>query len=139
MSAEKKTVDVGSEDVASGKVFNHSDGDIAAAYANELYEENAYTAAEEKRLRWKLDLHLVPILWFNISLSALDKITTSTAALYGMKADTGLTGDRYSWVGSAFYVCRLQASMEYVLNCHLVWLPALVFSRRRAFAKATHC
>jgi hypothetical protein len=34
----------------------------------------------------------------------MDKVTTATAALYGFRADTGLTGDRYSWVGSAFYV-----------------------------------
>jgi ACS family allantoate permease-like MFS transporter len=33
----------------------------------------------------------------------MDKVTTATAALYGFRADTGLAGDRYSWVGSAFY------------------------------------
>lgn len=93
-----------SHDVAAGQMFSHSDEDIAAAYADRLEGEQAYTPAEEKRLRWKLDLRLVPILWFNITLSAMDKVTTSTAALYGMKAATGLTGNRYSWVGSAFYV-----------------------------------
>jgi len=36
----------------------------------------------------------------------MDKVTTATAALYGFRADTGLTGDRYSWVGSAFYVSK---------------------------------
>jgi hypothetical protein len=34
----------------------------------------------------------------------MDKVTTATAALYGFRADTDLTGNRYSWVGSAFYV-----------------------------------
>ena len=42
----------------------------------------------------------------NITLGAMDKVTTATAALYGFRADTGLTGDRYSWVGSAFYVSK---------------------------------
>lgn len=93
-----------SKDVAQGQTFNHSDGDIAAAYADALDGENAYTAAEATRLRWKMDLRLVPILWLNITLAAMDKVTTSTAALYGMRAATGLTGNRYSWVGSAFYV-----------------------------------
>lgn len=108
MSDAKMPVDTASEskDVAQGQMFNHSDGDIAAAYADALDGENAYTAAEEKRLRWKLDLRLVPILWLNITLAAMDKVTTSTAALYGMKTATGLTGNRYSWVGSAFYVSR---------------------------------
>ena len=65
--------------------------------------DHQHSRKEETRLRWKLDWRLVPILWFNITLAAMDKVTTSTAALYGMRADTGLTGDRYSWVGSAFY------------------------------------
>jgi hypothetical protein len=106
MSSEKKVADSGSEthDIAQGHIFSHSDEDIAAAYADKLDGENAYTVQEEKRLRWKLDLRLVPILWLNITLSAMDKVTTSTAALYGMRTATGLTGNRYSWVGSAFYV-----------------------------------
>lgn len=80
------------------------DVDIAAKYANQLEGENAYTRKEWLRLRWKLDLRLVPLLWFNVTLGAMDKVTTATAALYGFREDTGLTGDRYSWVGSAFYV-----------------------------------
>ncbi len=99
-----------SKDVAEGESQVFAGGDVAAAYADALDGENAYTAAEEKRLRWKLDLRLVPILWLNVTLSAMDKVTTSTAALYGMKTATGLTGDRYSWVGSAFYV-SLTATM----------------------------
>ena len=93
-----------SKSVTEGQVFSSPDVDIAAAYADRLDGENAYTSKEEMRLRWKLDLRLVPILWLNITLSAMDKVTTSTAALYGMKTATNLTGDRYSWVGSAFYV-----------------------------------
>lgn len=107
MSNDKMPVEAAttsSTDVSEGKMFNHSDGDIAAAYADALEGENAYTVAEEKRLRWKLDLRLVPILWLNITLGAMDKVTTSTAALYGMRQATNLTGDRYSWVGSSFYV-----------------------------------
>jgi hypothetical protein len=93
-----------SKDISNGQVLNDRDVDVAAAYADKLDGEGAYTAKEEKRLRWKLDLRLVPILWFNITLVAMDKVTTSTATLYGMKKDTDLTGNRYSWVGSAFYV-----------------------------------
>jgi ACS family allantoate permease-like MFS transporter len=80
------------------------DIDIAAGYADQLDVEDAYTTKEWTRLRWKLDMRLVPLLWFNVTLGAMDKVTTATAALYGFRADTGLTGDRYSWVGSAFYV-----------------------------------
>jgi MFS transporter, ACS family, allantoate permease len=92
-----------SSSVVMGRVTT-VDGDVAAAYANQLQGESAYTRKEWTRLRWKLDLRLVPLLWFNVTLGAMDKVTTSTAALYGFRDDTGLTGDRYSWVGSAFYV-----------------------------------
>jgi ACS family allantoate permease-like MFS transporter len=94
------------KDVFHGHVLG-DDVDIAAAYADRLDGENAYTRKEEVRLRWKLDLRLVPILWLNTTLGAMDKVTTSTAALYGMQQHTGLTGNRYSWVGSAFYVCNV--------------------------------
>ncbi|KAF2023988.1 MFS general substrate transporter [Setomelanomma holmii] len=88
--------------VKMGEVIS-ADVDVAAAYAHHLTGENAYTRKEATRLRWKLDLRLVPLLWFNITLGAMDKVTTATAALYGFRTDTDLTGNRYSWVGSAFY------------------------------------
>ncbi|KAH6665077.1 putative allantoate permease [Halenospora varia] len=115
------------QEAVKGQVYS-SDEDIAAAYADRLEGENAYTRKEEKRLRWKLDMRLVPILWLNITLSAMDKVTTSTAALYGMKADTGLTGDRYSWVGSSFYFG------------YLVWcLPSGSLLQKLPVAKTMAC
>lgn len=68
-----------------------TDVDVAATYANQFEGENAYTRKEQTRLRWKLDLRFVPLLWFNVTLGAMDKVTTSTAALYGFRRDTGLT------------------------------------------------
>ncbi|KAK2036821.1 putative allantoate permease [Colletotrichum somersetense] len=61
------------------------------------------TRITEFRLRWKLDLRLIPLLWLNITLPAMDKVTPSTAALYGFREDLSLKGDEYAWVGSAFY------------------------------------
>lgn len=82
---------------------NDKDLDVGAELANYLADEG-YTAEEERSLRWKMDLRIIPILWLNICMGAMDKVSTSTAALYGMIPDTGLTGNRYSWVGSSFYV-----------------------------------
>lgn len=79
--------------------------DVAAQYADHFADSgDTYSAKEEQRLRWKLDFRLVPLLWFNVTLGAMDKVTTATAALYNFRQDTGLDGDKYSWVGSAFYV-----------------------------------
>lgn len=99
-------------DVDIGDVVKDIDPseDEAARYANMLGQDG-YDRKEEGKLRWKIDLRLVPILWFNITLGAVDKLSTGTAALYGMRTDTGLTGDKYSWVGSAFYVSLLTCTV----------------------------
>ena len=78
--------------------------DIAANLAEQFANEPDYDRAEEVKLRWKIDRRLIPILFLNITLPAMDKITPSTGALYGLREDLGLKGDEYSWVGSAFYV-----------------------------------
>ncbi|OAA35722.1 Major facilitator superfamily domain, general substrate transporter [Beauveria brongniartii RCEF 3172] len=95
------SVDVGKDDLV-GVLSHEAATDEAAKYAD-VFNGETYSSREWVKLRWKLDLRLVPLLWFNITLGAMDKITTSTAVLYGFQADTGLSGDRYSWVGSAFY------------------------------------
>ncbi|KAI1849649.1 hypothetical protein JX266_004598 [Neoarthrinium moseri] len=77
--------------------------DVALAYTGYFNEHEPYSRKEEISLRWKIDRRLIPILWFNIILGAVDKVATSTGALYDMREDTGSTGDRYSWLGSAFY------------------------------------
>lgn len=56
--------------VKMGEVAS-ADVDVAAAYAHHLTGENAYTRKEATRLRWKLDLRLVPLLWFNVTLGTL--------------------------------------------------------------------
>lgn len=119
MSSEPKGVmsgvSAGNIDAAStsegvGKVESHAlagqggSDDVAAKYANYFENEETWSSKEWWRLRWKLHARLVPILRFNVTLGAMDKVTTGRAALYGFIEDTNLTGDRYSWVGSAFYV-----------------------------------
>lgn len=95
-----------SDDFVTPRAIREADGDmdVAARYANHFTDSEMYSRREETRLRWKLDLRLVPLLWFNVTLGAMDKVTTSTAALYNLREDTGLDGNKYSWVGSAFYV-----------------------------------
>jgi hypothetical protein len=59
---------------------HNRDVDIAAAYADRLSGDDAYSHKEERRLRWKLDLRLVPILWMNVTLGAMDKQSTGTSS-----------------------------------------------------------
>jgi hypothetical protein len=75
-----------------------------------------YSKEEVWRLRWKLDLRLIPILWFNVLLPAMDKVSHATAALYGLKTDLNLVGNQYAWIGSVFYVSHILSLGSVVLN-----------------------
>jgi MFS transporter, ACS family, allantoate permease len=50
--------------------------DVAAQYANRLGGQDAYTKQEARWLLWKIDLRIIPVLFFNVSLPAVDKVTT---------------------------------------------------------------
>ncbi|KAI1341196.1 dipeptide transmembrane transporter [Xylariaceae sp. FL0016] len=63
-----------------------------------------YNEEEERAVRWKLDLHLMPILMITYGLQYLDKVTISYAAVYDMSSSLGLVGQQYAWATSIFYV-----------------------------------
>lgn len=84
--------------------IRNGDVDVAAELAEMFEGGEGYTRKEVVRLRWKLDFRLIPILWFNVLLPAMDKVSNGTAALYGLRQDLNLVGNQYAWVGSIFYV-----------------------------------
>ncbi|KAI8304088.1 putative transporter [Colletotrichum sp. SAR11_240] len=89
--------DVSQGDSKTIRHRSHNGGgrDIAAHLADQFANEPDYDRQEEVKLRWKLDFRLIPFLWLNITLPAMDKITPSTGALYGMREDLGLKGDHF--------------------------------------------
>lgn len=82
----------------------------AAAAANALkvlvnYDgEETWTEEEEAKLRNKVDWKLMPILCITYGLQYYDKAMLSQAALFGLRTDLGLTGDRYAFSASIFYL-----------------------------------
>ncbi|KAJ5223579.1 Major facilitator superfamily domain general substrate transporter [Penicillium chermesinum] len=82
------------------------DKDVAAQFLAELDPAIAaepISEAEARRVLWKIDLILIPLIMVSCVLAAVDKVIISNAAIYGMEKDTHLTGGEYSWVGSIFY------------------------------------
>ncbi|KIA75774.1 pantothenate transporter [Aspergillus ustus] len=75
--------------------------DAAQMFQGELVVE--YSTHEEAKVRWKLDLVLVPMMLATYMLSFLDKGILSTAAVYGLRDDLNLHGQQYSWTNSIFY------------------------------------
>ncbi|KAL1614556.1 hypothetical protein SLS56_012064 [Neofusicoccum ribis] len=100
-------------------VAAHHDGkltpdDIGVAAIAEAGEVENYTPADEKRVRWKIDLHLMPLLMVTYLIQFLDKSCISYSALWGMRKDVGLHGSQYSWLTTIFYIGYLVA--EFPMN-----------------------
>lgn len=82
------------------------DVDVAAKFLASLdpaIVAQPVTPEETRRLLWKIDLILIPLISATIILAAVDKVIISNAAIYGMRQDTHLKANEYSWVGSIFY------------------------------------
>ncbi|CAG8224764.1 unnamed protein product [Penicillium salamii] len=62
-----------------------------------------FSAAAEKRLVWKIDLMVLPIMLFAYMMAFLDKQTLNYAALMGIREDLQLVGSEYNWSSSIFY------------------------------------
>lgn len=102
--------------------------DVAAKFLAGLSAEikdEPISAQEARKLLWKVDLIIIPILAFSVMISAVDKIIISNAAIYGMKTDTHLKGDEFSWVGSVFYFGFLAA--EWPANIAIQKFPIRTF------------
>lgn len=77
-------------------------GDVAARFLATLdgsVKETPVTPEEARKVLWKIDLTILPLLWISALVASTDKLILSNAAIYGMKADTHLVGDQYAWVG----------------------------------------
>lgn len=82
------------------------DKDVAAQFLARIdpaIVAEPITKEEARRVLWKIDLILIPLIMVSVVLAAVDKVIISNAAIYGMETDTHLTGNEYSWVGSIFY------------------------------------
>lgn len=69
------------------------------------------TKEEDTRLRWKIDFCMFPLMCLLYAVQFMDKISTGSAAVMGLRTDLKMHGDQYSWVGSAFYFGYLFMNM----------------------------
>ncbi|KAJ5368641.1 uncharacterized protein N7496_008401 [Penicillium cataractarum] len=83
------------------------DGDEALQILQTEFVE--YSAEEERRLRWKIDLRLVSVMLIVNGIQFVDKLTISYAATYGMITEAHLKGQEYSLLITLFYIGYLVA------------------------------
>ncbi|KAK6461166.1 allantoate permease [Scheffersomyces coipomensis] len=76
------------------------------------------TEEDESKIIRKLDFILIPILFFTSTMGAVDKVSLSTAAIYGFVEDTNLKGQQFSWLGSILFIGSLcgMIPMSYILS-----------------------
>lgn len=79
---------------------NHDD---ALDFLRATDEGFTYTDKEARRVKWKIDLILMPMLLITNLLGFLDKAVLSQAAVWGLLDDAHLKGQQYSWVVTLFY------------------------------------
>lgn len=86
-----------------GKKINLNDGDEIArlGLATERVE---LTPEIDRKLVRKIDMFLLPLMSLLYCFQFLDKLSNSYASIMGLREDLNMTGDKYSWTGSAFYI-----------------------------------
>lgn len=94
-------------------------GEQPVYYKGEILEASSNKTVS--RLKWKLDLRLLPLLCLTYALQSIDKTTLSYAAVFGLEDDLHLTGPEFSWLGAIFYLGYLV--WEFPTNIMLQKLP----------------
>lgn len=80
-------------------------GDVDEAMHMALKAEEAELDEKTSRaLLRKIDINVLPIICLLYACQFMDKTTSSYAAVMGLKKDLNMTGDMYSWCGTAFYL-----------------------------------
>ncbi|KUM56748.1 hypothetical protein ACN42_g10456 [Penicillium freii] len=85
------------------KINQGEDSELYLEAIQRYPNDEAIDKEAEKRLKRKLDMHLIPLLGICYFFYYVDKTTLSYAAIFGIKDDLNLAGSEYSWLSSIFY------------------------------------
>ncbi|KAF2176896.1 MFS general substrate transporter [Zopfia rhizophila CBS 207.26] len=93
-------------------------------------DEFTWTPEEEKIVRRKLDMWIVPLTTFLYLLCFLDRANVGNARIQGMGKDLNLVGVRFNWVTSIFYIIYMFVEVPSNILLKLIgprfYLPLLV-------------
>jgi ACS family allantoate permease-like MFS transporter len=84
------------------KTITPLDIDVGDGIVTDITEE--YSEAYYRKLRWKIDLWLLPLMWVCYGTQQADKTGISTMAVFGLREDTGLVGQQFNWLSTIFYL-----------------------------------
>ncbi|KAI6855152.1 MFS general substrate transporter [Hortaea werneckii] len=105
-------------DIQKEQDYSRIDPEVAKYTTGEYVE---VSEAESKRLRRLIDTRVLPIMIVTYFLQALDKGTMSFTSIMGIREDTNLQGQEYSWLTTCIYIAIL--IVEYPINRLVQILP----------------
>ncbi|KAF4344385.1 branchpoint-bridging [Fusarium beomiforme] len=82
----------------------NSRNEVSAAGVVLPPQEDIIDDEAENKVLAKIDRTLIPLLFITYMFNFMDKVILSSAAVFGLREDTHLDGQQYSWIGSIFYV-----------------------------------
>ena len=89
------------------------------------------STAAEKKLLWKLDLHVLPILWILYMFAFLDRVNIGNAKIQGLTKDLHMSGTQYNVASMILFVpyILLEVPSNIVLKkvAPSMWLSGLMF------------
>jgi MFS family permease len=105
-------------------------GDVLAHESGQPLRHEDIDPAIEKRVVRKLDRRVVPLVMALYLLAFLDRSNIGNARIAGMEEDLHLTGDRYDWLLTIFYISYItfqwQALCWKIIPPHM-WAAFCVF------------
>ncbi|KAI0030684.1 major facilitator superfamily domain-containing protein [Vararia minispora EC-137] len=74
--------------------------------ADNVVAEGEYTQEQYDKLKRKIDMYLLPLMWLCYGIQQTDKtaVAQGTMANFGLRQNTGLVGQQYSWLTTIFYI-----------------------------------
>ncbi|TDZ19885.1 putative transporter [Colletotrichum orbiculare MAFF 240422] len=72
-----------------------------------IEDATEYSDAYLRKLRLKMDLWLLPLMWVCYGTQQADKTSLSIQAVFGIREDTGLVGEQFNWLSTIFYLSYL--------------------------------
>lgn len=94
------------DDLTASKELNTkaSSCDVALDLLHSAQQGDVLDIKQSRKLLWKIDLRLIPLLCITYALQSIDKTTLNYAAVFGLRDDLGLSSTQYSWAGAIFYL-----------------------------------
>ena len=86
---------------------------VDAAVANPNVSLESFAHLDIKKILWRIDVRIVPVLTILYLLAFLDRGNIGNAKIEGLSEDLHLTGGQYNWALTAFFFtyCAFEVSI----------------------------